>query len=173
MSDVIGDDFKSWLPGEHIMIDAQTGSGKSIFVFTALIKHCKEQHKKILYFCNRSSLKSQIDLLAKGNEDFVYVVTYQSMESRCESYWFELDFLKELCYDYIIFDESHYFVNDSTFSNYSDILFGFIPLLKSVVIFMTATPEVLVKYLEHQKIPINHTYTIEKDYAYIKKFVFL
>lgn len=61
VSDVIGEDYLKWKPGDSISIDAQTGTGKTFFIVNKLFKnlYCYE---KAIYICNRIELKRQIKL---------------------------------------------------------------------------------------------------------------
>ncbi|MGO0904095.1 DEAD/DEAH box helicase [Clostridioides difficile] len=63
VSDIIREDYKKWTQGDVVLIDAQTGTGKTYFINSVLAK--TYPNKKILYICNRIHLKSQIkkDLL--------------------------------------------------------------------------------------------------------------
>lgn len=58
VSEEIGESYKNWKEGNVILIDAQTGTGKTYFINSILAK--KYPNKKILYICNRVNLKRQI-----------------------------------------------------------------------------------------------------------------
>lgn len=60
ISDVIGDDYKSWIDENKIIISSPTGSGKTSFVWNVLFPYAKAQNKSIVYFCNHVLLKRQV-----------------------------------------------------------------------------------------------------------------
>ncbi|HBG8358175.1 DEAD/DEAH box helicase family protein [Clostridioides difficile] len=60
VSEIIGEDYKKWIKGDIILIDGQTGTGKTYFINSVLAK--AYPNKKILYICNRTNLKRQIKL---------------------------------------------------------------------------------------------------------------
>ncbi|MDL2289445.1 DEAD/DEAH box helicase family protein [Clostridia bacterium OttesenSCG-928-F22] len=78
VTDIIGDDYKKWNEGDVVIIESQTGTGKTHFIKNILIKNILDSSKKIygderdydfgkklLFICNRTNLKRQIkkDLL--------------------------------------------------------------------------------------------------------------
>ena len=72
VTDTIGEDYKKWKRGEIILLEAQTGTGKTWFIKNVLIDYLGE-HERLLFVCNRTYLKRQlkIDLLKKfeNNKD--------------------------------------------------------------------------------------------------------
>lgn len=64
ITDVIGEDYKNWSQGDYVIIDAQTGCGKTYFILNKLLNNISK-NDSILYICNRTNLKRQIkvDLL--------------------------------------------------------------------------------------------------------------
>jgi len=60
ISDIITqEEISKWQPKNRILIDAQTGFGKSQFVKNELYKYCKNHNKTILLLSNRNVLKNQ------------------------------------------------------------------------------------------------------------------
>lgn len=172
ISDIIGENYKSWIPGNRILIEAQTGTGKTVFVLTTLLNYCRDTNKTVLYVCNRTYLKKQIQNLASNNKDIMTTLNYQYLEHDIESLSMT-DYSFLFKYDFIIFDEAHYFNSDSEISQYTDIVFNEIPNIKdSIIIFMTATPQILKLYLKQQNIQIDYFYDTDKDYSYIKNIIF-
>lgn len=68
---IIKNDYLSWKQGDTIIINTYTGSGKTHFIFNELLSFAIERGKKIIYFCNRRSIKNQ--LLSSYKEKFVCV----------------------------------------------------------------------------------------------------
>ncbi len=56
ISDIITD-YLTWRPGCAYFISAQTGTGKSTFVFEKLLKNAVRQNKYIIYLCNNDATK--------------------------------------------------------------------------------------------------------------------
>lgn len=146
ISNVIGKNQLARLDFNSILvIIAQTGSGKTTWLFKTLLPWVlnKNPNKKILYLCSRNSLANQIKTIAmkdslnseirvgdyivkekammfspKGlqNEyDFgaFHIMTYQSYLNKCQK-------LNLNDYEYVIYDEAHYFLNDSTFNPFTE-----------------------------------------------------
>lgn len=69
VSDVIGEEWKTWNKGDIVKINAQTGTGKTHFIINVLLKKMNSW-EKLVYICNRIELKRQIklDLLKKYDE---------------------------------------------------------------------------------------------------------
>ncbi|MDP4143114.1 MAG: DEAD/DEAH box helicase family protein [Bacillota bacterium] len=75
VTDVIGDDYyKKWRKGDIILINAQTGTGKTYFIKKCLIPYI-EEYERLLYICNRTNLKRQLkkDLLEQFGEEVPYL----------------------------------------------------------------------------------------------------
>jgi Rad3-related DNA helicase len=68
---IIGEHYKSWKPADVIIIESQTGTGKTCFVQNILIPYISSYKKKLLFVCNRTNLKRQIkkDLLTIHNQE--------------------------------------------------------------------------------------------------------
>ncbi len=66
LSDVIGEEYKDWKPGQVIFLSAHTGAGKTYFILNKLVKFAAIEKKKILYLANRSILKKQIQEQING-----------------------------------------------------------------------------------------------------------
>lgn len=58
VSDIMGETYKKWKPGNIIIIDAQTGTGKNFFIENVLIPWIVD--KKLLFISNRTNLKRQV-----------------------------------------------------------------------------------------------------------------
>ena len=86
ISEKIGDEYKQWRKGEYVYIGADTGTGKTWFVFHTLAPFAADKGKKILYLCNRVALKKDVEKLKRKAEqelqckfNNVHIMTYQSV----------------------------------------------------------------------------------------------
>ncbi len=159
VTDVIGKSFLNWHPGDFVIIESQTGTGKTYFVEMTLIKHFIAD--SILYVCNRKNLERQIkrdvlkikerkipdtiDELDKlPSIDNVTITTYQAIQSHIlDDEYYEESFAKNYrYYNYIILDECHYILSDSSFNNTTRLAFNeFIRFIDMgpIKVFMSAT----------------------------------
>lgn len=148
-----------------VYIEAPTGSGKTYFILKKLLPYAIEKGRSILFLSNRNILLKQIreevssDLHKKNNENenddllengiFMYstgpsnitVINYQSFIGKVKAGYIPPEFLIE--HYYVIFDEVHFFLEDSLFNPY--IFKCFDLLMKtyhaSVKVFISATIE--------------------------------
>lgn len=130
------DEMEKWNFGDNVLIEAQTGAGKSTWIFNELAHFCEQKNWKVLVLSNRSLLKMQ-------NEGYVF-----TKNVRCENYQFletmEL-FCGEKClsdYQVICFDECHYLFRDATFNPNTQRTIAYLASKKnqSIRIFLSATP---------------------------------
>lgn len=170
ISDIITQEqIEKWSLKDRILIDAQTGFGKSQFVKNELYNYCKNNNKKILLLSNRNALKNQNNEELKENKlDIITLKNYQTIEAMVLS-GSEIIVLFEP-YDFIIFDECHYLTSDSNFSNTTDILLSQLknPLPDKIYIFLSATTDAILTYED----TFDFTYIIPKDYSYIDNLYF-
>lgn len=169
MSDVVGDDYKSWQPGEIIGLSGGTGTGKTTLVLGTIAKKVQEQGKSILYLCNRIPLMNDTmdDVKKKYKLDMklIRVTTYQKLQSELESG------VEHKKYDYIFCDECHYFFTDAIFNPATDISYKYLTNRDdAVVILMSATASKLFTYLiSKDKMKLSHLYYTPQDYSYVDK----
>ena len=170
VSELIGEDYKSW-DKETIILDCETGTGKTYFCIRILGTFAQSCNLKILYLCNRTKLKQDIvDEVWFGDlTDTIDVMSYQKLQN-------ELMLNVELPhYDYIIADECHYFFSDSEFNDCTDISFHYLmgQRKNSVILLVSATAKGwFSRLIENGQVTKNHRYTLGKDYSYVKHVYF-
>lgn len=157
VSDGLAPFFKKWHYKNPVFISAQTGSGKNTFILHSLLPYAKKEGKSILMICNRIALNIQQKRLILKAQNLQEVSSDDDLEAMEKlgivTFW---NYQKVLAYippcdisvstpyyfDYIIFDEAHYFISDALFNPFTgqalDRLLHAFP--RSVHIFMSATP---------------------------------
>ena len=133
----------TWRGNNRILIKASCGTGKTKFVTEKFYEYAKQNHKKILILNNRRFLKQQTEKECEGKEDIITIKTYQSLEQN-------LDYANRILqeHDYIVADEAHYFFNDSVLKNSTSYrLMSLLERVDRPVIFMTATPSILERWM--------------------------
>lgn len=161
-------EIEKWKNGNRILIESQTGSGKSEFVKNGLYSYCKKNNKRILLMSNRNLLKNQNKEEILGKEDIISAHNYQEYESKIINGFDWVRLFEE--YDYIVYDEAHYFFSDSQFNKNTDILIDTIknPPSNKILILITATPQALIEYEPNY----DFHYELPYDYSYIKNLYF-
>ncbi len=206
LSDVVGDDYKTWDSGNIILITAATGSGKSYFILHKLLKWTASKGERLLYFVNRIALKAQIEKEIQGSvfdemykeynvtsmDEYIKVYTYQNIEQRLRGANYD-KIIKELeGFDYVVYDECHYFHNDALFNTSTELSYDCLRtmFIQKVQILMSATMERLKKVI-YGRPPVFYTfpgedetsikywlgsrireYSMKPDYSYIKWEIF-
>ncbi|MDK0890705.1 DEAD/DEAH box helicase [Clostridium perfringens] len=209
ISDVIGKDYKQWKDGDIIKIQAQTGTGKTRFIIgdknnRGLVDNmnCFE---KMIYICNRTELKRQVklDLLKKYNKKIEYInkeekqvdtewldkqtvienvtiATYHAIaEGKLDNIYLNKDNSLDF-YKYIVCDECHFFLTDSSYMNKTYLAFKELiqkSYNKSIRIFISATMQevsnTIDKSFENNNEKVLgrkkeiHEYTSNIDYSYL------
>lgn len=165
------DEIEKWNLGELITIDANTGAGKSYFIKNGLYEYAKSKGLKILMLVHRNNCKYQFkdELETDMKTDIIDLMTYQSIENK--------ELRNNNCdlsqYQYIVSDEFHYFMSDSKFNKFTDIsLNKILEASNSTRIFMSATGDVVKRYIKgHRGFDIRE-YEIPRDYSIIEKLNF-
>lgn len=169
ISDIITEnEICQWKPGDRILIESQTGSGKSEFIKKNLYNYCKKNNKMILLMSNRNLLKNQNMEDLGDKTKYIRAHNYQEYESRILG-GFDIFELFE-SFDYVVYDEAHYFFSDSQFNKNTDLLIGAIKNTPKdkILILITATPQALLDYQPNY----NFKYQLPYDYSYIKNIYF-
>lgn len=156
VAEKIGEDYKDWKPGEIIVINAQTGSGKTYFILNTLLPYVASKGERLLYLSNRSALRDQVSQeFAEEFQDSICIMTYQKFE-RLRLYNNVENELAEqvLSCKYLVMDEAHYFLSDAAFNGNIKSSLGKIRRQKesAVLIYITATREYLLLSLSASKI---------------------
>ncbi|MCD3217808.1 DEAD/DEAH box helicase [Clostridium botulinum C] len=165
VNEVIGNQYTMWNRGDVVLINAQTGSGKTSFIKNVLLDQM-QFGERMLYLCNRVSLKRQfkLDLLNKYNLPIpidnnglinlqlldnitsignIEIISYHQLQIAMMKEQYQNLKCNLNYYKYIICDEYHFFIEDSTFNNktrysYNKILEN---TPQAIKIFMTATDD--------------------------------
>ena len=177
VSDLIGDDYIRWQPRDKILISTQTGSGKTSFMIRVLLPHAVKHDKYVVYICNRKALLEQTEAIIRkqiqdsysSDSEFaekciskMIIRTYQSCEMRQEFPGFTEEIESDNDYNksykhitpvdimYYVFDEAHYFVQDSLFNSSTNYWYDK-SYDNAITVFLTATPEPLFCFLNRAK----------------------
>lgn len=119
------------------LIAAPTGNGKTTAVIRDLGGHCEENNKTMLYLVPRKSLEEQL-IFDYGSAEHITFKTYQYIGKKLKYNNFSEH------YDYIIFDEAHTLITNSTYDFSCYKLVNYInSCTDSIILGMTATPKPL------------------------------
>jgi len=163
--------ISTWNSGQKYLIRSGTGSGKSYFVKNTLYDYCISNNKKMLLLSNRDILKNQNEEdLGEEKMKTIKPQNYQYFEALVLNYDANLNELIDK-YDFIVFDEFHYVHLDSQFNRNSDTMLEIIrnPSIDKILLILTATPDILLKYYSFPK---ENIYNISTNYDYINKLFF-
>ncbi|MDR1700717.1 MAG: DEAD/DEAH box helicase family protein [Lachnoclostridium sp.] len=163
ISELIDDDYKKW-ENEFVIFDAPTNTGKTYFTLNILSQYALKKKRKVLYLCNRSQLRKDIERAVQNLKyTHVTVLSYQTLQ-QCL-----LNGDEFVDYGYIIFDEVHYFISDS-FNGYTDVAYQFLmQQTNNVCLLMSATAITLFNsLLMTRKVRRERYYSIEKDYSFVQ-----
>lgn len=172
ISDIITkEEISKWKLGEKYLIRSGTGSGKSYWVKNVLYDYCMERNRKILFLSNRTILKNQNEEdLGNKKLEIIKTANYQYIESKIISGRKDLDYFFDP-FKVIVFDEAHYFHVDSAFNRQTDVILNYLsnPPENKIIIVITATPQILLRYYDFKK---ENIYNLKTNYDYIEKLSF-
>ncbi|MBW7572449.1 DEAD/DEAH box helicase family protein [Caproiciproducens faecalis] len=164
--------IETWHDGDVIIISANCGRGKSYFIKNPLYDFAKASGKKILMLLHRINTIDQFQAEIERNHktDEIEIRSYQKTQIEIQ-YNIPFDWVK---YQFIISDEFHYFLDDSSFNTTTDLsLDKIINQKHAVKIFMSATGEDVVDYITDSYPNIKPiTYTLTYDYSFIRSLTF-
>lgn len=152
---IIGEAYKLWKARDQIWISAPTGIGKSTFVIDELVEYGVTSGKgRVLLLENRRILKHQVqkkllersgaygcDDIEQDVRDFrgITLATYQELEIHYRDGTLE-NFLEKRNILYVVFDEAHYILEDSSFRRQTGFWCDIIKVLSCKIrIYMSAT----------------------------------
>lgn len=166
IEDEIGSDYTSWRGGDIAYITAPTGSGKTTFILNVLLKYATMLCLTILLVVNRQSLRLQIKKELADRKSIPYrttdeldkittfgnltVLTYQHLE-QCIDNKLNIPLYNigvNKWFDYVVFDEAHYFIEDSMFNPRTELVYNAqkIHFRRAVRIFISATLDEFMEY---------------------------
>ncbi|MGG0590526.1 DEAD/DEAH box helicase family protein [Priestia megaterium] len=134
--------------GKMYGVYAEPGAGKTHMIKNALMEYCRENKKTAIYLVHRLTLKEQTETdieeeLKKFKQEFFgngfAVTTYQAIEYAYKHNLYHKveSFLDS---DFVVCDESHYFVKDS-WNEQTDYSVQFMEESQGTKVFLTGTPK--------------------------------
>ena len=170
LSNIVGDEYKNWQPGDIIGLFCGTGTGKTKFSLEILAKTIQAEGKSILYLSNRDPLERQSkeDVKKYGlDRKLIKVMNYQKLQSDLESKGAPRQ------YDYIFADECHYMFSDALINPATDLTYEYLMNRDdSVVVMMSATSYLVMAELEKTgKVKPENIYRLDQDYGYVDKVI--
>lgn len=157
-----------------IFISAQTGTGKTQFIFDVIYPQLHRMHQKLLILVSRSPLKTKVkyDAIDAAGTDQRELLTPYGIEK--EHHFGDIDVysyqdfsiedtfnrhrqeVNSGNYGAVIFDECHFFSADSDFNEATEYIFHFLTQMayrqRIPRIYMTGTPDVVFdRILEREK----------------------
>ncbi|OZT10639.1 hypothetical protein CHN50_20955 [Priestia aryabhattai] len=147
VSDVITTDvIKKLEKGKNYIIGSEMNSGKNYWMRYVLLPYASKNNERTLFLSHRrNTLDQQADYLEEykweqlrnfrgGMFDVKSYQAFQNMIKRDDPIIHS--------YDYIVCDEAHYFVSDSSFNTKTELAFDFLnENTKAIKIFMTGTSD--------------------------------
>ena len=161
-------EVEKWNIGNYILIEAQTGRGKTFFIKTILHAKAKLNKQNILMLSPRSALKRQNEKsFINDNSGIIKFMNYQQLEKMI------LDKVDIGYYDYIVADECHYIYTDSGFNRCTDLTWEWLKSQNhSIRVFMSATIKLFEKCLENIEKVVYVPYRLKVNYGYIDNLYF-
>jgi len=191
VSNIIGETYKTWKPGDIIIIDAQTGTGKNYFIENVLIPWIET--KKLLFISNRTNLKRQVKIrlleeyglkipvTLEELDDIktiahVTITSYHALQFSAKEELYKGKKFDVSYFDYLVMDECHFILSDSGFNNLNRLSYEKLVTKQYsniVKIFMSATMDEIkgpIIRCANKGIglkPKIHEYETGKDYSYV------
>ena len=166
VTDLLGEEYKKWQPGDWVLLSYPTGMGKTHFILHTLLRDAASHGGHLVYYCNRKFLSLQFEAIVKqqlleelGEEgealrQYLHVRTYQNAEltrsypnlyhyGKNRDYHGDVE-LEQWQVTYYVFDEAQYAVADSQVNPHTDFWLSHMDRLKDrfhIHVFLTGTPE--------------------------------
>ncbi|WP_167957292.1 DEAD/DEAH box helicase family protein [Anaerosporobacter faecicola] len=148
VSDIVTCDIiKKLKTGQNYLIGSEMGSGKNFWTRNKLLPYAIENNKKVLLVVHRIAIKGQQnhylqsykeECVKKFKGDIFEIQSYQSLEQMVKNG--RTSFIDD--YDYIICDEAHYFVKDSSMNPNTVYFYEYLNDNNTAVkVFLTGTYE--------------------------------
>ncbi|WP_196002098.1 DEAD/DEAH box helicase family protein [Clostridium sp. 1001271B_151109_B4] len=154
VSDVIGKEkVEELIKGNNYLIGSEMGSGKNYWVRNILLPYAFDNNMKVLILSSRTAIKEQQYNYLEEYEQFCIrnfkagtfeIMSYQKFENVLRSKDKKLSWCSLGEINYIVCDEAHYFIKDTSMNNKTVLSFDWLNNNHNIVkIFMTATYEAL------------------------------
>lgn len=165
VKDELANEVDYWRPECPVLIEAQTGLGKTTFVYETLIPKALEQHKNVLIISNRIAISVQqkirimemtgdrrrdllTDLGIQKCEDFgaIRVITYHRLHELVKDKDLT-EWRRHLLY--VVADEAHFFTSDALFNRHCGYILRSLTTRfpHAIRVYMTATSWEVLKPL--------------------------
>lgn len=183
VTELVGEKYTTWEPGDYVYINADMGTGKTYFVVHVLAPYAEKNHKRILYLCNRTELEKQVNAdIAEVGAKNIDVLTYQNVEyifRRRKKTSFDITDLSKktdeyikayeniLAYDYIVADEFHYFFEDASFNEYTHYVYDYLLQEKTQIKILVSATGILVQNEFMQFIKQENIFDLNADKSYM------
>lgn len=161
---------EQWDNGK-VVLDCATGMGKTTLINEVVAKVAGNKNACVLFLSSRTALteqqKQNLTRLGVTNVD---VKTYQWLENLLEKEGDEKVNEDTKLYAFIVCDECHYFTNDATFNDRTPVSYNWIEK-QPTVIYMSATGDVVFKYMKHKE-SVDWYYYTDMDYSKVSTITF-
>ena len=201
VSDTIGEEYKQWSKGDIVIIQAQTGTGKTYFVKNVLVPYM-DKYEHMLIVSNRTNLKRQvkIDLLKNLEKEIpknlkdldkittvgnVTLLSYHQIAIMRQAQEEKGKEINLNIYKYIICDECHWFKSDASFCDKTELAWKELIRTRhreSIVVYISATMEEIRPMIDSAIEKFNEksfgssiklwNYTTGIDYSYLNPYYF-
>ena len=161
---------EQWNKGK-VVLDCATGMGKTTLINEVVAKVAYDMNACVLFLSSRTALtEQQKQNLARLGVTNVIVKTYQWLENLLEKEGDEKVTEDMKIYAFIVCDECHYFTNDATFNDRTQVSYNWIER-QPTVIYMSATGDTVFRYMK-DKHKVDWYYYTDMDYSKVSAITF-